>query len=44
MVDAAVHELDKVKQLLVTCMEQAAKLEVPLEVEVSHGQTWLEAH
>ncbi len=44
VVDAAVHELDKVKQLLVTCMEQAAKLEVPLEVEVSHGQTWLEAH
>ncbi len=44
VVDAAVHELDDVKQLLVTCMERAAKLEVPLEVEVSHGQTWLEAH
>ncbi len=44
VVDAAVHELDKVKELLVACMEQAAKLEVPLEVEVSHGQTWLEAH
>jgi hypothetical protein len=25
-------------------MERAAKLEVPLEVEVSHGATWLEAH
>lgn len=44
VVDAALHELDEVKQLLVTCMERAAKLEVPLEVEVSHGQTWLEAH
>jgi DNA polymerase-1 len=44
VVDAAVHELDDVKQLLVKHMERAAKLEVPLEVEVSHGQTWLEAH
>ena len=44
VVDAAVTELDEVKALLVRCMERAVKLDVPLEVEVSHGHNWLEAH
>jgi len=44
VVDAVAGEVDTVKALLVRCMERAAKLEVPLEVEVSHGATWLEAH
>ena len=44
VVDATSDELDKVKSLLVECMEDAVKLDVPLDVEVSHGQTWLEAH
>ena len=44
VVDATTDELDRVKSLLVECMEGAVTLDVPLEVEVSHGQTWLEAH
>ena len=44
VVDAVESELDDVKDLLVRCMERAIKLSVPLDVEVSHGQTWLEAH
>ena len=44
VVDAVESELDDVKALLVQCMERAVKLSVPLDVEVSHGQTWLEAH
>ena len=44
VVDAVESELDDVKALLVRCMERAVKLSVPLDVEVSHGQTWLEAH
>ena len=44
VVDAMESELDDVKVLLVRCMERAVKLSVPLDVEVSHGQTWLEAH
>jgi DNA polymerase-1 len=44
VVDAVASEVDAVKALLVRCMERAAKLEVPLEVEVSDGATWLEAH
>lgn len=44
VVDATTDELDRVKSLLVECMEGAVTLDVPLDVEVSHGQTWLEAH
>ena len=44
VIDAAKSELEEVKSLSVKCMERAIKLSVPLDVEVSNGQTWLEAH
>ena len=44
VVDAVLEELDDVKALLVRCMSRAVSLTVPLDVDVSHGQTWLEAH
>lgn len=37
-------ELEAVKPLIKTEMEQAYKLAVPLEVEMNTGQNWLEAH
>jgi DNA polymerase-1 len=44
VVDADLSELDAVKTQLVKCMEEAVKLDVPLVVDISHGNTWLEAH
>ncbi|MEQ3665816.1 MULTISPECIES: DNA polymerase I [unclassified Olleya] len=37
-------ELEKMKTLIKTEMEQAFKMEVPLDVEVDTGLNWLEAH
>ncbi|PIB33687.1 DNA polymerase I [Gaetbulibacter sp. 5U11] len=37
-------ELDEMKTLIKTEMEQAFKMEVPLDVEVDTGLNWLEAH
>ena len=44
VVDATLSEVEEVKALLVRCMERAIELTVPLDVDVSQGQTWLEAH
>jgi DNA polymerase-1 len=44
LLDVPEHELDQAKQLLRQCMEGAAQLLVPLEVEMGHGSNWLEAH
>jgi len=44
LLDVPEHELDRVKTLLKDSMEGAAKLAVPLEVDMGHGQNWLEAH
>ncbi|MEM6517586.1 MAG: DNA polymerase, partial [Bacteroidota bacterium] len=37
-------ELEEMKTLIKTEMENAYKLEVPLDVEIGVGQDWLEAH
>jgi len=37
-------ELEKMKQLIKTEMENAFKLDVPLDVEIGIGEDWLEAH
>ncbi|MDG3583087.1 DNA polymerase I [Galbibacter pacificus] len=42
--DAHKEELDTVKELIKTEMENAYKLSVPLDVEVGLGKNWLEAH
>ncbi|TRX62601.1 DNA polymerase I [Fulvivirga sp. M361] len=37
-------EVDKVKEGVITLMMNAAKLEVPMEVEAGIGENWLKAH
>jgi DNA polymerase-1 len=42
--DAFKAEVEEVKQMIKFEMENAFKLEVPLDVEIGEGQNWLEAH
>lgn len=42
--DVKKSELDSLKELVKTCMENVYNLDVPLEVEIGIGQNWLEAH
>lgn len=42
--DAYKPELDKLKALIKTEMENAYKMSVPLDVEIGVGENWLEAH
>ncbi|MGY5851533.1 DNA polymerase I [Salegentibacter sp. F14] len=42
--DAYKDELDEVRKLIKEEMENAYRLEVPLEVEIGTGDNWLEAH
>ncbi len=44
LVETAEDEVEKVKEILVGEMSQAAKLLVPLEVEAKEGKNWLLAH
>jgi len=41
--DCLIDELDKVSEIVKNCMENAIKLDVPLEIEMSSGQNWYEA-
>ncbi len=42
--DAYKEEVDKLKKMIKFEMENAFKLDVPLDVEIGEGQNWLEAH
>ncbi|MDR5589318.1 DNA polymerase I [Christiangramia sp. SM2212] len=42
--DAHKDELEKVKKMIKSEMENAYKLEVPLDVDLGIGENWLEAH
>ncbi len=42
--DALVSEVDVIKPIIHSCMVNAFKTSVPLEVEIGVGKNWLEAH
>jgi DNA polymerase-1 len=42
--DAHKDEIDALRSLVKDKMENAFKLDVPLDVEMGTGQNWLEAH
>lgn len=44
VIDTHKDELDEVKKLLVSCMENAYSLPVPLTVDIGEGENWLQAH
>lgn len=43
IIECSESELEKVKQILKKCMENAYSLNVPLQVDVNCGKNWLEA-
>lgn len=42
--DVAADEVEVVKPIIESCMKNAIKLNIPVEVEMSTGANWLEAH
>ena len=42
LLEVSNKDKEKAKQILKNCMEKAAKLEIPLEVELSEGNSWYE--
>ena len=43
IIECPVEEKEKAKNILINCMENAAKLSIPLKVEVSEAENWYEA-
>ena len=43
LIEAKKEELSEVQEILKRCMEQAASLDVPLEVDMHTGENWYEA-
>ena len=43
IIDSPNEEQEKVKQILISCMENVIKLTVPLIVNISSGSTWFDA-
>lgn len=43
LIEAPIEEKERVKEILVSEMENVAKLKVPLKVEVEEGKNWLQA-
>lgn len=44
LVETLENETDKVRQILISEMENIVRLSVPLTVECNYGKTWLDAH
>jgi DNA polymerase-1 len=44
VLEAPRSELDRLRPMVVGCMQDAAVLDVPLAVETGFGKNWLEAH
>ena len=44
LLEVPADEIEAVSRLLVDCMEGVIELSVPLKVECSYGENWLEAH
>ena len=42
IVEARDDEVEKIEELLRSCMENAVKLRVPLTVDVEHGKSWID--
>lgn len=43
LIETDISEKEKVKEILVSCMENATKLSVPLKVDVEEGNNWYDA-
>ena len=44
LVETAGEEIEQVREILSTEMRQAAKLSVELEIDLSYGDNWYDAH